>query len=598
MGKTALATNIAYHVAKTYRPGGDAENALDGAVVGFFSLEMSAEQLATRIISEQAYIPSERIRRGRIDADEFDRIVEVSQELQHLPLYIDQTGGITVAQLAARARRLKRQRGLGFIVVDYLQLLSGSSKRAAEGRVQEVSEITTGLKALAKELHVPVLALSQLSRQVEQREDKRPQLADLRESGSIEQDADVVLFVFREEYYLERSQPRENTEEHKKWQAEMEMVTGKADVIIGKQRHGPTGTVTLQFTPEFTQVQQSRRGGAPAGAAGVKLERPPEAASSERDDGASDTAILTIDLDALAANYRRLRDLASPAECAAVVKADAYGLGMAQAAPALARAGCKTFFVATLGEARALARASPRRRHLCVCRADAGHGRALPRLRSSPRAEQRRGDQASGRPSAPARGEKLACAVHIDSGMNRLGLSAEEVDRVAERARALASHDALPGDEPSRLRRRAATSEERSAAQIFRPAARANCRRALASLANSAGILLGRAYAYDLVRPGIALYGGKPRARGRQSVPARGASQGPHPASAQGRRRRDRRLRRHPHAEARPRASPSSRWAMPTASSASLSHQGRTRRASSSISARMPRRSSAASRWI
>ena len=253
MGKTALATNIAYHVAKTYRPGGDAEDALDGAVVGFFSLEMSAEQLATRIISEQAYIPSERIRRGRIDADEFDRIVEVSQELQHLPLYIDQTGGISVAQLAARARRLKRQRGLGFIVVDYLQLLSGSSKRAAEGRVQEVSEITTGLKALAKELHVPVLALSQLSRQVEQREDKRPQLADLRESGSIEQDADVVLFVFREEYYKVREQPRENTKEHDVWQQEMEMVTGKADLIIGKQRHGPTGTVTLQFTPEYTR---------------------------------------------------------------------------------------------------------------------------------------------------------------------------------------------------------------------------------------------------------------------------------------------------------------------------------------------------------
>ncbi len=253
MGKTALATNIAYHVAKSYRADGDAEAALDGAVVGFFSLEMSAEQLATRIISEQAYIPSERIRRGRIDADEFDRIVEVSQELQHLPLYIDQTGGLTVAQLAARARRLKRQRGLGFVVVDYLQLLSGSSRRASEGRVQEVSEITTGLKALAKELQVPVLALSQLSRQVEQREDKRPQLADLRESGSIEQDADVVLFVYREEYYLERSQPRENTEEHQKWQQAMDAVTGKADVIIGKQRHGPTGTATLQFTAEFTR---------------------------------------------------------------------------------------------------------------------------------------------------------------------------------------------------------------------------------------------------------------------------------------------------------------------------------------------------------
>src|SRR5512147_937888 len=252
MGKTALATNIAYHVAKTYRRDSENEKAVDGAVVGFFSLEMSAEQLATRIISEQAYIPSERIRRGRIESEEFDRIVEVSQELQNLPLYIDQTGGITVAQLAARARRLKRQRNVGLIVIDYLQLLSGSSKRAAEGRVQEVSEITTGLKALAKELHVPVLALSQLSRQVEQREDKRPQLADLRESGSIEQDADVVLFVFRQEYYLERSQPRENTEEHRKWQEEMDMVTGKAEVIIGKQRHGPTGTVTLQFTPEFT----------------------------------------------------------------------------------------------------------------------------------------------------------------------------------------------------------------------------------------------------------------------------------------------------------------------------------------------------------
>ncbi|MGB6439079.1 MAG: replicative DNA helicase [Methyloceanibacter sp.] len=253
MGKTALATNIAYHVAQTYRRDPDSEVAVDGAVVGFFSLEMSAEQLATRIISERAYIPSERIRRGRIESEEFDRIVEVSQELQNLPLYIDQTGGITVAQLAARARRLKRQRDVGLIVVDYLQLLSGSSRRAAEGRVQEVSEITTGLKALAKELHVPVLALSQLSRQVEQREDKRPQLADLRESGSIEQDADVVLFVFREEYYVERRQPRENTEEHKQWQQEMDLVTGKAEVIIGKQRHGPTGTVRLQFTPEFTR---------------------------------------------------------------------------------------------------------------------------------------------------------------------------------------------------------------------------------------------------------------------------------------------------------------------------------------------------------
>jgi replicative DNA helicase len=253
MGKTALATNLAYHVARSHRIDPDTGKTADGAVVAFFSLEMSAEQLATRIIAEQSMIPSERIRRGRIDPDEFDRIVEVAQELQNLPLYIDQTGGITVAQLAARARRLKRQRGVGLIVVDYLQLLTGSSRRASEGRVQEVSEITTGLKALAKELNVPILALSQLSRQVEQRDDKRPQLADLRESGSIEQDADVVMFVFREEYYLERRQPRENTEEHRQWQEEMNIVTGKAEVIIGKQRHGPTGTVTLQFESQFTK---------------------------------------------------------------------------------------------------------------------------------------------------------------------------------------------------------------------------------------------------------------------------------------------------------------------------------------------------------
>jgi replicative DNA helicase len=253
MGKTALATNIAYHVAKNYEADPNSESVLDGAVVGFFSLEMSSEQLATRIISEQTEIPSEQIRRGRINSNDFDRIVEISEELQHLPLYIDQTGGITVAQLAARARRLKRQKGLGLIVVDYLQLLSGSSRRAAEGRVQEVSEITTALKALAKELHVPVLALSQLSRQVEQREDKRPQLADLRESGSIEQDADVVLFVYREEYYLENREPVPNTDEHTKWRTNIENAHGKADVIIGKQRHGPTGTVRLHFAREFTR---------------------------------------------------------------------------------------------------------------------------------------------------------------------------------------------------------------------------------------------------------------------------------------------------------------------------------------------------------
>jgi replicative DNA helicase len=257
MGKTALATNIAFNIAKLYstRTGaGGVEEVADGAIVGFFSLEMSSEQLATRIMAEQAQIPSEKIRRGMINEDEFTRLVKAAQELQTLPLYIDHTGGISIAQLAARARRLKRQKGLGLIVVDYLQLLTGSHKRSSEGRVQEVSEITTGLKALAKELCVPILALSQLSRQVENREDKRPQLSDLRESGSIEQDADVVMFVFREEYYVSRREPSTTkVEDHQKWQDEMDQVAGLAEVVIGKQRHGPTGTVRLQFTAEITR---------------------------------------------------------------------------------------------------------------------------------------------------------------------------------------------------------------------------------------------------------------------------------------------------------------------------------------------------------
>jgi replicative DNA helicase len=256
MGKTALATNIAYNIARAWRGDVQADGrtaTINGGIVGFFSLEMSAEQLATRIVSEQTEIPSYRIRRGEIDTTDFDRIVETAREIEALPLYIDETGGLSVAQLAARARRLKRQRGLDLLVVDYIQLLQGSMRRAAEGRVQEVTEITTSLKALAKELRIPIVALSQLSRQVENREDKRPQLSDLRESGSIEQDADVVLFVFREEYYLRNREPRAGTEEHFKWQAEMEEVHGKAEVIIGKQRHGPTGTVPLQFKADVTR---------------------------------------------------------------------------------------------------------------------------------------------------------------------------------------------------------------------------------------------------------------------------------------------------------------------------------------------------------
>jgi replicative DNA helicase len=195
------------------------------------------------------------IRRGKINEEQFGRLVDVAQELEGIPLYIDPTGGISIAQLSARARRIKRQHGLDLIVVDYLQLLTGSNRRASEGRVQEVSEITTGLKALAKDLDVPIVALSQLSRQVENREDKRPQLADLRESGSIEQDADVVMFVFREEYYLARREPRPGTPEHLEWQEEMERVTGLAEVIIGKQRHGPTGTVPLVFQSEITKFE-------------------------------------------------------------------------------------------------------------------------------------------------------------------------------------------------------------------------------------------------------------------------------------------------------------------------------------------------------
>src|SRR5262252_7189891 len=262
MGKTALATNLAYNIAKAWRGEVKADGrveSVNGGIVGFFSLEMSAEQLATRIISEQTRIPSYRIRRGEIEPGDFDRIAEAAREMETIPLYIDETGGLSIAQLAARARRLKRQKGLDLLVVDYIQLLQGSSRRAAEGRVQEVTEITTNLKALAKELNVPILALSQLSRQVENRDDKRPQLADLRESGSIEQDADVVMFVFREEYYLKNKEPRAGTEEHFKWQAEMDAVHGKAEVIIGKQRHGPTGTIQLQFKADVTRFSNLAR---------------------------------------------------------------------------------------------------------------------------------------------------------------------------------------------------------------------------------------------------------------------------------------------------------------------------------------------------
>src|ERR1700691_3513959 len=262
MGKTALATNIAYNVAKAWSGEVRADGhmaTVNGGIVGFFSLEMSAEQLATRIISEQTGIPSNKIRRGAIDEADFEKIKDVSIELQNLPFYVDETGGLSIGQPAARARRVNGHRGLDLLVIDYIQLLQVTTRRSSENRVQEITEITTRLKALAKELNIPILALSQLSRQVEQRDDKRPQLSDLRESGSIEQDADVVLFVYREEYYLKNREPRPGTEEHIAWMAQMENAHGRAGVIIGKQRHGPTGAVELQFDAEVTRFSTIAR---------------------------------------------------------------------------------------------------------------------------------------------------------------------------------------------------------------------------------------------------------------------------------------------------------------------------------------------------
>ncbi len=255
MGKTSLATNVAFNIAKAYkrglRPDGS-EGAVNGGVVGFYSLEMSAEQLAARILSEASEVPSEQIRRGDMTEPEFRRFVEAAKALEACPLYIDDTPALPISQLAARARRLKREHGLDVLIVDYLQLVRPAT--AKDSRVNEVSEITQGLKAIAKELDIPVVALSQLSRQVESRDDKRPQLSDLRESGSIEQDADVVMFVFREEYYKEREKPGDHDlEAMAKWQEEMERLHGRAEVIIGKQRHGPIGTVDLSFEGRFTR---------------------------------------------------------------------------------------------------------------------------------------------------------------------------------------------------------------------------------------------------------------------------------------------------------------------------------------------------------
>ena len=250
MGKTALATNIAFHAASKIQEIGKKGS------IAFFSLEMSSEQLSTRILAEQSRIKSNDIRRGKISEEQFEQFIETSKNISELPLYIDETPAISVAALSNRARRIKRLYGLDMVVIDYIQLMRATFA-VKEGRVQEISEITQGLKALAKELSVPVLALSQLSRAVEQRDDKKPLLSDLRESGSIEQDADVVMFVYRESYYLKAKEPRPATVEHAEWQAKMNEVSHLAELIIGKQRHGPTGNVMLEFEEMFTKFKDA-----------------------------------------------------------------------------------------------------------------------------------------------------------------------------------------------------------------------------------------------------------------------------------------------------------------------------------------------------
>jgi replicative DNA helicase len=264
MGKSALGANIAFNVARRYafepQPDGRRKT-VNGGVVAFFSLEMSAEQLAMRLLAEVTEVPSDKIRKGEISAVEFGRIRDAAAEIREAPLYMDDTGGISIAKLAARSRRLKRTVGLDLIVVDYLQLITTGETGRVDNRVQEVSLITQSLKALAKELAVPIIALAQLSRQVENREDKKPQLADLRESGSIEQDADVVMFIYREAYYLGRAEPKEGTAEHLAWQEKLDPIRNLAEIIIGKQRHGPIGVVRMHFNEDLTKFSNHAREG-------------------------------------------------------------------------------------------------------------------------------------------------------------------------------------------------------------------------------------------------------------------------------------------------------------------------------------------------
>ena len=414
---------------------------------------------------------------------------------------------------------LKRQKGLGLIVVDYLQLLTGSAKRSQEGRVQEVSEITVGLKALAKELCVPVLALSQLSRQVENRDDKRPQLSDLRESGSIEQDADVVMFVFREEYYVSRKEPSlSKVEEHQKWQDEMDQVQGLAEVVIGKQRHGPTGTVRLQFQADITRFGDLANDRPPARA--VRLEMTEtfaqHIARQLANVPAHATAALVVRLGAIRRNYGELRTLAKGAETAAVVKANAYGLGVEQCAPALAKEGCRTFFVATPAEAEALRALSADATIYVLNGLLSGSAAFYNELRVRPVLGSLE-EVTEWAAYCRSRGRKLPAAIHLDTGMARLGLKAHEALQLAQDRGAFASF------EPSLVMTHLVCGDDVESAMNDRQRTQFAELSALfpgvpRSLANSAGILLGPQFHFDVTRPGISLYGGNAQFNAENSI--------------------------------------------------------------------------------
>ena len=530
---------------------------------------MSAEQLATRIISERTEIPSSTIRRGGISESDFEKIKDVSIELQNLPFYVDETGGLSIAQLAARARRLKRQRGLDLLVIDYIQLLQGSQRRATENRVQEVTEITTNLKALAKELNVPIMALSQLSRQVESRDDKRPQLSDLRESGSIEQDADVVLFVFREEYYLANKEPRPGSEEHLKWQTEM--ATGARQGrghhrqaaprpdrhrpgAVRRQRHALRRSRPDDHLPERIDRLMRRTAGralAPRPAITRPWHANPSQSRPRRPEPVTTTGgppeaeaggILTIDLGAIFDNYRALAVKVMPTECAAVVKGDAYGCGLEQVTADADRAPAARRSSSRISTRRgACAQLAPEAVIYVLNGFASGTGPAFveayarPVINSS--VELAEWDQ-----FVATSGWHGGVGLHVDTGMNRLGLSIDETAAVAMRMQSRKPR-AHAADEPLRLRRPAAASAQRPADQAIPRNPHAVPRHSR----------LARQFLRHLPRPIGLLRHGAPgrRALRRQSDAGQAQpdeagdrTEGPRPAGAQRAAQRHRRLRR------------------------------------------------------